>query len=320
MNWVRWKVVPREETKVVCMDLSTVAGLGLGLVILAISLWLGHVPVETLLNPEALLIVFGGTLTATLVAFNHGTLWRSVQALLKGGSAESRLRMNSTVPYVMDVVTFVRDEGILALQPILESIDIPFFRKGLLLVLDNRSEKFIRDSLSTEIEVTYRENMDYARVYETAGGYAPTMGIIGAVIGLVYILQGFSEPSQLGRGVANAFSATLYGVALANLFLLPLAGKLRHRARDEWFMRTLLLEAVLCIRSGEHPMLIQERLNAFGASIHHEATPGLMSSATRNGAKPYASVKTASKTPQDLNVLPAQAVMDDNFLQVAALE
>jgi chemotaxis protein MotA len=294
------------------MELSTVSGLALGFVILALALVLGHVPLETLFNPEALLIVFGGTMTATMVGFNQATLLNALNAL-RGGTAEGRLDTRETIQYVMEVVGFVRDEGILALQPIIESIEIPFFKKGLNLVLDNRTEKFVRDSLTTEIEVIYRQNMDCARVYETAGGYAPTMGIIGAVIGLIYIVQAFNDPAQLGRGVASAFSATLYGVALSNLFLLPVAGKLRQRARDEWFIRTLLLEAILSIRSGEHPMLIEERLNAF---IYTPEGSDLSPSGRR--AKAYAS-RPASSLPQ-AGTLPANAVLDDDFLQVIAEE
>lgn len=246
------------------MDGSTIVGIILGFVILGAAMLLGHVPLGTLLNPEALLIVFGGTVTATMVGFHQQTILKALGAL-RNSNPEGKLNISEAVSYAMDVVMFVRDEGILALQPMLEQVDLPFFRKGLTLVLDNRTERFIRDSLSTELEVVYREGMDYARVFETAGGFAPTMGIIGAVIGLIYVVQSFQDPAQLGKGVANAFSATLYGVALSNLFLLPLAAKLRQRARDEWFVRTLLLEAILSIRSGEHPMLIEERLNAFSS-------------------------------------------------------
>ena len=287
------------------MELSTVAGVGLGLGILALALVLGHVPPQTLLNPEALLIVFGGTITATVISFNQDTLLGALAAL-RGGASENRLNTRDTIQYVLEVVSFVRDEGILALQPILESIEIPFFRKGLSLVLDNRPEKFVKDSLSTEIEVIFRQNMDYARVFETAGGYAPTMGIIGAVIGLIYIVQSFSDPAQLGQGVASAFSATLYGVAISNLFLLPVAGKLRQRARDEWFIRTLLLEAILSIRSGEHPLLIEERLNAF---MH---TPEGM----EEGLFPVRG-KTHGSRPGSRKQS-KQPVLEDDFLQVPA--
>jgi chemotaxis protein MotA len=303
------------------MDLSTVVGLSLGLAILISALCLGHVPLSTLLNPEALLIVFGGTVTATTVSFSQATLLHTFGAL-KGGSAESRLEPRETIHYIMEVVGFVRDAGVLALQPMLESVEIPFFKKGLSLVLDNRTEKFIRDSLSTEIEVIYRQTMDYARVYETAGGFAPTMGIIGAVIGLIHTVEAFHDPARLGTGVASAFSATLYGVALSNLFLLPLAGKMRQRARDEWFMRTLLLEAVLSIRSGEHPMLIEERLNAF---IHipngplEESVEALKPSkhyASRPGAKQANS--SHARHGQQEAILPTKAIFQEDYLQVGS--
>ncbi len=290
------------------MDFTTLAGLILGLIILVAALLLGHVPLSTLLNPEALLIVFGGTLTATMVSFHTQTLKNALQAL-KSENKTSRLNTKETIHYVMDVVGFVRDEGILALQPILDSIEIPFFRKGLQLVLDNRSEKFVRDSLSTEIEVCYREGLDQARVYETAGGFAPTMGIIGAVIGLIFIVQTSQDPSKLGQGVASAFSATLYGVAFSNLFLLPIAGKLRQQARDEWFTLTLLLEAVLSIRSGEHPMIIEERLNAFLSGSAHN----LM--AEQRSGKQYASRPDLGNA-----ALPANTVMSEDFLQVGAYD
>lgn len=284
------------------MDLSTSIGLLSGLVILAAALILGNVPASTLLNPEAILIVFGGTLTATLVSFSMQAMGEAVAALRRT-SRESRMKPRDIVDYVMDVVGFVRDEGVLALQPLLDSVEYPFFKKGLGLVLDNRSEKFIRDSLSTEIEVGYRETMDHAKVFETAGGYSPTMGIIGAVIGLIYVVQSFKDPAQLGQGVAAAFSATLYGVALSNLFLLPLAAKLRQRAREEWFIRTMLLEAILSIRAGEHPFIIEERLNAFLAGGADEDKPSL---------KPYA---TAGRSHAA-----AQPAAFDDLLPAGCLE
>lgn len=244
------------------MDISALIGLGLGLLILAAATILAQVPLEALLSPEAILIVFGGTLTATLVSFNQTTLLRAWDAA-RACFRKTELTPADCADYAMEVVKFIRDEGILALQPILASIEIPFLRKGLQLIVDNRPAEFVRNSLSTEIEVTYREEMDYARVFETAGGYAPTMGIIGAVLGLIHVVQAFDSPEQLGAGVAAAFSATLYGVALANLFLLPLAGKLRQKARDEWFKKTLMIEGIMAIRNGEHPMIVEEKLSAF---------------------------------------------------------
>lgn len=302
------------------MDLSTVWGLGLGLFILVSALLLGHVPFTTLLNPEALLIVFGGTITATTVSFSQTTLIQTINAL-RGGTYEGKMNPRDTINYIMDVVGFVRDAGILALQPMLDSVEIPFFKKGLNLVLDNRSEKFIRDSLSTETEVIYRQTMDYARVYETAGGFAPTMGIIGAVIGLIHTVDAFHDPTKLGSGVASAFSATLYGVAFSNLFLLPLAGKMRQRARDEWFIRTLMLEGILSIRSGEHPMLIEERLAAF---IHQptntEQPEACEISEISEIEIPQAQGKNyatrPSKPHQQQSILPTKAIFQDDYLNM----
>jgi len=294
------------------MDLSTVMGLGLGLTILVAALLLGHVPFTTLLNPEALLIVFGGTMTATTVSFSQATLMQALGAL-RGGTYEGRLDPREAIGYMMDVVGFVRDAGILALQPMLDSVEIPFFKKGLNLVLDNRSEKFIRDSLSTETEVIYRQTMDYARVYETAGGFAPTMGIIGAVIGLIHTVDAFHDPAKLGTGVASAFSATLYGVAFSNLFLLPLAGKMRHRARDEWFMRTLLLEGILSIRSGEHPMLIEERLTAF---VQQPGTASEEAVETPKASGKNYATQPGKPVRQTESILPTKAIFQDDYSNV----
>lgn len=285
------------------MDSSTAIGLGIGLGILVLSLILGHVPPATLLNPEAILIVFGGTLAATMVSFNGSTIKAALGAL-NNTRQECEMTTQETVQYVMEVVNFIRDEGILALQPMLSTIELPFFKKGLSLFLDNRSEKFIKESLSTEIEVAYRETLDYAKVFETAGGYAPTMGIIGAVIGLICVVQTSSNVTLLGQGVASAFSATLYGVAISNLVLLPIAAKLRQKGRNEWFLKTLLLEAILSIRAGEHPMIVEERLNAFlGGTNTDEQTWDL---------KPYA---TGTKPKQ---TLPVQPAFTDNLTSIEA--
>lgn len=308
------------------MDLSILAGFGAGIMILALALLLGHVPIATLLHPEALLIVFAGTLTTTVAGAGWPASLRALRALFYPGGVEGHLSPQQAIDQAMDVATFVRDEGILALQPVVDSVDLPFFRKGLLLALDNRPVKFIRDSLSMEMEIRHRQGLDEARVFEIAGGYAPTMGIIGAVIGLVCVLQGLGAPSlssPMGRDVAGAFIATLYGVAFANLFLLPAAARLRQRARDEWRIRALLLEAILGICTGEHPLLLEERLNVFSAADGREPRtrsarmkpesiriPALQDTVNKALDNPL----RASLGP-DVAILPAQAVMSDDFLR-----
>lgn len=237
------------------------------MIILAAGLLLGGVSFGILLSPEALLIVFGGTLTATMVSFTPALLKQASAAIgqcfQRTDFSHAHMTAQQAIDYVLEVAHFVRAEGPLALQPLLAEIEIPFLRKGLMMVMDNRPESVIRHHMTTDIEVAYREQLDVARVFETAGGFAPTMGIIGAVIGLISVVQSFENPSDLGQGVASAFCATLYGLALSNLLLLPLAGKLRHRAREESFIKTILTDGVLSIANREHPFMLAEKLEAY---------------------------------------------------------
>jgi chemotaxis protein MotA len=247
------------------MDFTSILGLVTGLAVVVSALWLGHVPVSVIFHPESMILVFGGTIAATITSFKPQTL---LQALKAVSSSDRNMPKSATqaLDYAMEVVTFVREEGILALQPFLDKIEVAYFRKGLTMVLDNRSEQFIVSSLSNEGEMLYRQRLDAAHVYETAGGFAPTMGILGAVIGLISIAQFTADLNQLGPALASAFSATMFGVALSNLVLIPVAGRLRQQAKDDYYIRMLFQETVLGIRSGDHPALIKEQLQSFASN------------------------------------------------------
>lgn len=243
-------------------DMSTVFGVILGIGILGGAMALGHVPIEAMINPEAILIVFGGTLTAILINFSSRGFAQLSSGLLQAFEQPAQ-QLDHLVADLADLASYVRKEGILALQPILPNLDDAYLRKGIQYILDNRSGNFIQHALATDIEVNFRNDMDRARVFEAAGGFAPTMGIIGAVIGLVQVAQAFNAPDQLTQGVASAFTATLYGVALSNLFLLPIAGKLKQRAREQWFQKTVLMEGMMSIYQGDHPVVTEEKLTSF---------------------------------------------------------
>ncbi|MBK8191217.1 MAG: MotA/TolQ/ExbB proton channel family protein [Vampirovibrionales bacterium] len=261
------------------MDKATVIGLILGCLTLGGALLLGHAPLQALIQPEALLMVFGGTATAVLVSFSTRTLgaaWTGFCHSLR----EDAFGAEDYLDYLTEISRFVRQEGTLALEPMLAQVEIPFIRQGLQLMVDGQPEAFIRNSLMTEIDITYRDDLDKSRVFEAAGGFAPTMGIVGAVIGLMSVVGSFQSPGQLGEGVAGAFSATLYGVALANLFLLPVAGKLRQRARDQWFRKTLMLEGMMSICCGDHPMMTEEKLRFFAGAKPAERFPERLEDAT----------------------------------------
>lgn len=252
------------------MNLSPIAGLLLGGIILGAALTLSQINLATLFNLESILIVFGGTLAAIMVGFSSKGVLQAVDSFWQC-LFYKRISHREQINYIGEIATFVRTEGILAVKPMLQEIEIPFIRKGVELVMDNRKADFVRDTLSTDMEVNYRNSMDNARLFEAAGGYAPTMGIIGAVIGLIHSVSGFSEPELLAQGIAGAFSATLWGVATANLFLLPVASKLRQQAREEWFQKTILLEGILSIQRGDHPIITEERLKAFLNSVNQPA-------------------------------------------------
>jgi chemotaxis protein MotA len=239
------------------------SGLVLGFIILVLALVLGQVSIGTLLNPEALIVVFGGTLTAVLTSFDLKSLRKALAAVVRPSSSMQQQGLRETIDYLGEIADYIRAEGILALQPMLHTVEIPLLRKGLEMIVDNRPEKLIHDRLSAEIEVAYREDLEPVRVFEAAAGFAPTMGIIGAVIGLMHVVNAFNNPQHLGHGVASAFSATLYGVALANLFLLPLAGRLKYQAREASVYKAVLFEGIMSIRAGEHPQLLRQKLEGF---------------------------------------------------------
>ncbi len=244
------------------LDGSTWIGLGLGVTVLVSCLLLGHMPLHMVLQPEALIIVLGGTLTAVMIQF-AGQALPLLTSGLQRCLFSTTTEVATIVDYITDMANYIRAEGMLAVQPMLEDIPWPMLRNGVQLMIDNRPDDLIHSTLSTEMEIGYRKAMDQSRLFEAAGGFAPTMGIIGAVVGLVQVVGAFESPQQLTQGIASAFIATLYGVALANLFLLPLAGRLRQKARDTWFEKTVILEGVMSLYAGDHPMVTEEKLTNF---------------------------------------------------------
>lgn len=244
------------------IDVASLLGLVLGLGIVGAALVLGGVPAQALFQPEAILIVFGGTLTALCLHFSLADIHNSLYALSRV-FFKDQAEPEEMVETVYDAAVYARTKGLLAVQPLLAQLEEPFLRKGLQMVVDNQPLEHIRTKLSTEMEVAFRSECHDARVYEAAAGFAPTMGIIGAIVGLIHVMGLLNTPQQLGMNVAGAFIATLYGVGFANIFLLPVAGKLKQRARDAWFVKSILLEGILAIRAGDHPSFIREKLSAY---------------------------------------------------------
>ena len=156
-----------------------------------------------------------------------------------------------------------RKEGVLSLENQVETVSDDFTRNGLQMLVDGFEPDKIRDALEIEISAYDERQRTAARVWEAAGGYAPTVGILGAVLGLIHVMENLSDPAKLGGGIAVAFVATIYGVASANLIFLPIAGKLKALIQAQVAHRELLLDGLLGIAGGENPKLIEARLNGY---------------------------------------------------------
>lgn len=245
------------------MEKASLIGIMLGASALVGGTLLEGGSITFILQPAAALIVFGGTLGATLLSF---TLQDVLFAL---GSLKDVFFKNEAPAYaacinqIVSLAHLSRKKGLVAIEPHLVEINDPFFRKTLSLAIDGISPGLLRETLEEE-NITFEDTrLRQSRVFETAGGFAPTIGIIGAVIGLIQVMQNLSEPAKLGQGIAVAFVATVYGVGVANLLLLPISKKLKNNLMKEVKFRAMIVEAVIGIQSGINPHYLRDKLLAF---------------------------------------------------------
>ena len=244
------------------MDRLALAGLLLALgAILAGHMWEGGSALA-LLHLPAFVIVVGGTLGAVMLQ----TPWPQFNAgirLLPWLLFPPQSRQPQLRKAVVAWASTARQKGFLALERELDGLQDPFERRALAMLIDGEEGHNIRDLLDTEI-ILYRERMlRAARIFESMGGYAPTLGIIGAVLGLIQAMGHLTDPGQLGSGIATAFVATIYGVGFANILFLPVAHKLRAIILQQVLDKELLAEGILALSQGESPKRIQSRLDAY---------------------------------------------------------
>jgi chemotaxis protein MotA len=241
------------------VDFTTALGLPLGIALVVLGQVLEGGSPRSVLQFTAALIVFGGTLAAVLVSFTVREVkvaFTSSREILvwRGESPQA------TIDLVVHWASRARKQGLMSLEDDLSKVDDAFLRKGLRFAVDGISPHAIREILQFENASREEEDDGPARVYEAAAGYAPTLGILGAVLGLIQVMQHLSEPSRLGAGIATAFVATVYGVGISNLVLLPIATKLRTKARFEARRRQLIVEGIVGITEGMNPRTLRERL------------------------------------------------------------
>ncbi len=217
---------------------------------------------QQLLNGPAALIVFGGTIGAAILQTPLYSLRRALQ-LLSWIFFPPETDPKSTIKKVSSWAKISRRQGLLGLDNQVSSEKDPYIRKALQLLVDEGSPQTLRRVLETDLVVTEQRDLDAANFYSSMGGYAPTIGIIGAVMGLIYVMRNLNEPSELGLGIAVAFVATIYGIAVANLLLLPIANKLTSYIYAQSKLHELIIEGSVYVAEGENPRSIELKLSAY---------------------------------------------------------
>ncbi|HUU54584.1 MAG TPA: flagellar motor protein [Armatimonadota bacterium] len=244
------------------MDLTTLLGLLIawGAVLLSIMLEGGHL--SAFVNLPAALIVFGGTAGAALIGLPAQQAAGVVQVLLRAffGRPVSSVEV---IELLADLIRRARRDGVLALEVEIKSIDNEFLRSGLQLVIDGTSQELLRDILKAEIAAMRARHEAGQAVFGTLGGFAPTLGIIGTVMGLIHMLGKLDKPEDMGHSIAAAFIATLYGVSIANLIFLPIANKLKANSEEELTAYELAVEGILGLQAGESPRVAATRMRSF---------------------------------------------------------
>lgn len=220
----------------------------------------GHI--DSLLQLTAFIIVLGGTTGAIMLQSSSKIFFEGMRLaawVIWPPKAVPQL----LIEQVQNWSNLARKGGLLALEPQLDELQDAFTKKGLQMLVDGDEPEKIRAALEVEISTYEKHHLDASKVWQAAGGYAPTIGILGAVLGLIHVMENLSDPSKLGGGIAVAFVATVYGVGSANLFFLPMSSKLKYLIEQEVVMREMLIEGLVSIANGENPRVIESKLQGY---------------------------------------------------------
>jgi chemotaxis protein MotA len=252
------------------MDLGTILGLVIGIGFILAGNAIEGGKISQIIQPTAAMIVVGGTVGAAMIQFPFKTFIRAMKSV---GTAfkEPADPGGKLIQEIVGYATTARKDGILALEPLAPKASDPLLARALMMAVDGADSAAMRESLEASIGQIEEQGEDVAKVFEAAGGYAPTIGIIGAVLGLIQVMTNLSDIAKVGEGIATAFVATIYGVGVANIVALPIAGKLKLRTREVVALKTLILEGALAIQEGMNPKLVAERLSSLHPS--HEKKP-----------------------------------------------
>ncbi|WP_053218468.1 flagellar motor stator protein MotA [Virgibacillus senegalensis] len=245
------------------MDKTSFGGILLAIIAVGVGMILKGVSPMNLLNPAALLIIFLGTVAAVCIAFPFETL-KKVPALFKIIFTEQKTEdVKDIIPMFTDWANLTRREGILALENHLDEIEDPFLASGLELAVDGQTPEFIRDVLLEKIDAIEERHHEGASIFTQAGTYAPTLGVLGAVIGLIAALGNMEDTEALGHAIAAAFVATLFGIFSGYVLWHPFANKLKEKSRKELHVKRVMIEGILSLTTGDSSQVIQGKLSSY---------------------------------------------------------
>lgn len=244
------------------LETGVLLGLGLALAAIISSNLIDGSNLLALLNPAAGILILGGTLGATAVS----TRWSNLMALPSSvvtAFRSQKIDLSGEIERMVAFAQKTRRDGLFALEDEVQKLDNTFLKRGLQMVIDGADADAVRSVLRIEGSLRARAGRERAQVFETAGGYAPTMGIIGTVMGLVHVLANLSNVAALGPSIATAFLATFYGICTANVFWLPMASRLHNVAAEERVVLDVYLEGILSIQAGDNPSAVRDKLLVF---------------------------------------------------------
>ena len=244
------------------MDKLSIAGLFIAILAVYIGFTLDGGHLSALFELPAFIIVFGGTLGAVMLQSSMMQFTHAI-SLLKWVFSPPKYDIERGISEIVDWATKARESGYLALEDTALEIEDSYTQKGLNLLVDGVEIDSFRSVLELDLDIYREHNLRSANVFEAMGGYSPTIGILGAVLGLIHAMSNLTEPALLGQGIATAFIATIYGVGFANLFYLPVANKIRAIIHQQTMYREMICEGLVSIAQGENPHAIENKLSAF---------------------------------------------------------
>lgn len=244
------------------MDKGSIGGVILAIFGIVAGLWMEGGKISQILQPTAALIVFGGTMGAVLLQFPLSTVATAFRSM--GNVFVAPQKQNEElIQLLASYANKARRDGVVSLDADLTGITDPFLRQSLMLAVDGTEPAELRKIMRVALDCAAEREERLPQVFESAGGFSPTIGILGAVLGLIQVMQHLDNIQEVGRGIAVAFVATIYGVGIANLFFLPFAGKIRIHLRDDQQRREMMLEGVISILEGMNPRMLALKLSGF---------------------------------------------------------